>query len=68
MKYRNVERKLRKEGFCKVEGQNHRLYRHPDGRRVVIAHGPGGRDVPTGTLRAIFRQAGWDWHANARAA
>ncbi|MDE0324904.1 MAG: type II toxin-antitoxin system HicA family toxin [Candidatus Poribacteria bacterium] len=60
MSYRNVERRLRREGFYVVEGRKHRIYRNPDGRRVVIARsGRRGADVPSGTLRAIFHQAGW---------
>jgi predicted RNA binding protein YcfA (HicA-like mRNA interferase family) len=29
------------------------------GRRVTVPH--PRRDFPIGTLRNIFRQAGWDW-------
>jgi hypothetical protein len=31
------------------------------GSRTVTVAGRDGDDVPTGTLRAIFRQAGIDW-------
>ena len=30
----------------------------PD-RRVTVDM--GAREIPTGTLRSIYRQAGWDW-------
>jgi len=33
------------------------------GKRVVIANHPG--DIPTGTLREICRQAGWEWPPKA---
>lgn len=36
---------------------SHAVYKHPDGRRVVIPiH--SGQDIPTGTLRAILKDAG----------
>jgi len=39
---------------------SHRIFRHPDkaGRVNVPDH---TRDVPIGTLRAIYTEAGWEW-------
>ena len=35
-------------------------FTHPDKPgRVTVVHPLA--DIPTGTLRSIFRQAGWDW-------
>jgi len=34
-----------------------------DAMRVVIAQHPG--DIPSGTLREICRQAGWEWPPKA---
>ena len=35
---------------------SHALYRHPDGRWTVVPM--HNRDLPTGTLRGIFKRAG----------
>jgi predicted RNA binding protein YcfA (HicA-like mRNA interferase family) len=45
-------RRLRREGW-----------EERPGKRVVIANHPG--DIPTGTLREISRQAGWEWPPKA---
>ncbi|MFC2248752.1 type II toxin-antitoxin system HicA family toxin [Labrys portucalensis] len=39
---------------------DHRQYHHPikPGKVTVDM---GVREIPTGTLRSIFRQAGWAW-------
>ena len=62
MKVREVIRDLEGRGW-RVQRQrgSHRTYRHPDHpeHRVVIA-GNEGTEVPTGTLAAIYRQAGID--------
>lgn len=39
---------------------DHRQYRHPERPgRVTVDHGEP--EIPTGTLRSIYRQAGWAW-------
>jgi len=38
---------------------SHRIYRHPDGRRVVVAYHSLGDTFPIGTLRAMIETAGW---------
>ena len=39
---------------------DHVQYRHPERTgRVTIDR--GAREFPTGTLRSIYRQAGWQW-------
>ncbi len=37
---------------------SHRQYRHPTAGGLVTIAGKPGDDVPTGTLRSIFKQAG----------
>lgn len=59
-KYRDVKRALRAAGWrLDRTAGSHEVWRHPDGRRVVI---PGGgkdnREVPTGTLASIRRDTG----------
>lgn len=38
---------------------SHRIYRHPDGRRVVVAYHHVSDTFPIGTLRAMIADAGW---------
>lgn len=57
----DVIRRLEAEGWQKVGGKgSHRKYRHPDVNGHVTVQHPR-KDIPTGTLRNIFRQAGWEW-------
>jgi predicted RNA binding protein YcfA (HicA-like mRNA interferase family) len=52
-------RRLRREGFTEEAGKGaHRIFRK-DGRKVVVSAHRG--DIPTGTLRQICKQAGWEW-------
>ncbi len=52
-----VLRKLKRAGFQeRRRSGSHVVLRHPDGRQTYVAMHPG--DVPSGTLRAILKQAG----------
>jgi len=52
-------RRLRREGWRERPGKgSHPIFRK-EGKRVIIANHPV--DIPTGTLREICRQAGWEW-------
>lgn len=56
---RDVIERLLSEGFAFVSQRgSHRKYLHPASRRVVIVPHPK-RDIPLGTMRSIYRQAGW---------
>ena len=56
-KAREVAAKLQRAGFVvKRQSGSHLVLRHADGRQTYVAMHPG--DVPTGTFRAILRQAG----------
>jgi predicted RNA binding protein YcfA (HicA-like mRNA interferase family) len=61
-KTRDVVAQLAQDGWVIVRKGpgDHVQYRHPTkpGRVTVDA---GAREMPTGTLRSIYRQAGWDW-------
>lgn len=52
---------LHQDGFAlqRTRG-SHRIYRHPDGRRVVVAYHRLGETFPIGTLRAMVADAEWD--------
>ena len=53
-------RALEGDGFAlqRVRG-SHRIYRHADGRRVVVAYHALNDTFPIGTLRAMITDAGW---------
>jgi predicted RNA binding protein YcfA (HicA-like mRNA interferase family) len=55
---REIIRRLSSDGFAlvSVRGSHHK-YRHADGRTVILPH--PRKDIPAGTVRSIYRQAGW---------
>jgi predicted RNA binding protein YcfA (HicA-like mRNA interferase family) len=55
IKDRELIQVLHKLGFSehRETGSSHLIFRHLDGRRVVIAR-HAGKDIPRGTLRAIL--------------
>jgi predicted RNA binding protein YcfA (HicA-like mRNA interferase family) len=57
---RRFIRALESDGFAlqRVSG-SHRIYRHADGRRVVVAYHALNDTFPIGTLRAMIADAGW---------
>ena len=61
MDSREVIRRLEQDGWHlhHVRGSHHR-FAHIDKTNRVTAEHPR-KDIPTGTVRNIFRQAGWDW-------
>ncbi len=55
-KAREVLKKLQHAGFViKRQSGSHIILRHSDGRQTYVAMHPG--DIPTGTFRAILKQA-----------
>ena len=61
MDSKNVIRKLKKDGWEKVGGKgDHEKFKHHEKPGHVVVPCPR-KDIPTGTLRSIYRQAGWDW-------
>jgi predicted RNA binding protein YcfA (HicA-like mRNA interferase family) len=57
----DIIRRLEAEGWEGVGGKgDHRKYKHPAKPGHVTVPHPR-KDLPVGTLRNIFRQAGWDW-------
>lgn len=56
---RDIIRRLEADGFdlVTVRGSHHK-YRHAaSGRTVILPH--PRKDIPIGTVRSIYRQAGW---------
>jgi predicted RNA binding protein YcfA (HicA-like mRNA interferase family) len=61
-KTRDVAARLRQDGWiiARKGPGDHVQYKHViRAGRVTIDM--GAREIPTGTLRSIYRQAGWEW-------
>lgn len=59
MTAKEAMQRLRREGFEERPGKgSHRVFRRGERRVVIASH---GGDIPTGTLRQICKQAGWEW-------
>jgi predicted RNA binding protein YcfA (HicA-like mRNA interferase family) len=52
---------LHADGFrvVRIRGSHH-IYRHDDGRRVVVAYHSLGETFPIGTLKAMLADIGWN--------
>ena len=61
MNSREIIAKLKEDGWILVHIRgSHHQYKHPDKPgRVTVPHPK--RDLPIGTVRSIYRQAGWPW-------
>ena len=56
-KAREALAKLQRAGFVvRRQSGSHVVLKHDDGRQTYVAMHPG--DIPTGTFRAILKQAG----------
>jgi predicted RNA binding protein YcfA (HicA-like mRNA interferase family) len=59
MDSRQIIRRLEADGWQLVRTRgSHRQYKHPTKPGLVTVPHPR-RDLPSGTLRNIFKQAGW---------
>lgn len=61
MNSREVISRLKQDGWklVNVRGSHHQ-YKHPiHTTKVTVPHPK--KDLPTGTLKNIFKQAGWNW-------
>ncbi|MBP8000557.1 MAG: type II toxin-antitoxin system HicA family toxin [Chloroflexi bacterium] len=61
MTSRDVITRLKKDGWelIHVRGSHHQFVHPAKPGRVTVPHPK--RDLPMGTLRSIFKQAGWNW-------
>jgi predicted RNA binding protein YcfA (HicA-like mRNA interferase family) len=51
---------LRQDGFqATLTRGSHHVYRHSDGRRVVVAYHRLSATFPIGTLKGMISDAGW---------
>jgi predicted RNA binding protein YcfA (HicA-like mRNA interferase family) len=56
-----VLQRLRTEGWVFVESKgSHRQFKHPNRTGRVTVSGKPSHTIPPGTLKSIFRQAGWN--------
>ncbi len=59
MRFREVDRLLLDDGWYEArQTGSHHIYKHPEKPGIVSVPDHRG-DIPNGTLRNIFRQAGW---------
>ena len=61
MNSKDIIKRLEQEGWYKVGGKgDHEKYKHPNKPGHVVVPHPR-KDMPIGTLRNIYKQAGWEW-------
>ncbi len=53
---RRIIRRLEREGWVKVGGSKHDVFKHPDGRKIVV---PRHRTQSIGVARGIAEKADW---------
>ena len=66
MRYRDASRKLIELGCREVPrsgGGSHRKWLNPATGRATVIPDWGGKDLKSGTVRAVLRQLGIDWSA-----
>lgn len=65
MKSRDIIKRLKADGWTlvRVKGDHHHFKKAGYAHLVTVPH--PNKDIATGTLRSIFRQAGWDWPPQA---
>lgn len=57
----DIIRRLEREGWRKAhQVGSHIKFKHPTLQGAVTVPHPK-KDLPVGTLRSIYRQAGWNW-------
>jgi predicted RNA binding protein YcfA (HicA-like mRNA interferase family) len=58
---REIVRMLKDDGWYEVDCDgDHHQFKHPTKPgRVTVTH--PRKDIPQGTVRSIYKQAGWDW-------
>ena len=60
IKARALIKALEQDGFeLRRTSGSHRVYKHKDGRRIVVAYHHLSETIPLGTLYSIIEEAGW---------
>jgi predicted RNA binding protein YcfA (HicA-like mRNA interferase family) len=61
MNSKEIIKRLQKEGWQRAGGKgDHEKFIHPSKSGHVVVPHPR-KDLAPGTLRNIYKQAGWDW-------
>jgi len=61
MNSKEIVKRLKAEGWHKAGGKgSHQKFKHTEKPGIVIVPHPK-KDLPTGTAKSIFKQAGWEW-------
>ncbi len=61
MKVRDIIKRLNEDGwYLDRQAGSHRVLKHPTGKGVVVVAGHPGKDLPMGTVKHIYEQAGWE--------
>ena len=56
-----IIKRLQRDGWTPRRSKgSHRVFSHPTKPGIVVVPHPR-KDLMVGTLRSIYRQAGWDW-------
>ena len=59
MKIRDVLKQLDEDGWQVVRQEgSHRILKHPTKRGIVVVAGHPSKDMKTGTLQSVWKQAG----------
>ena len=59
MDSKKIMKRLRKEGFRHTHTKGDH-WKFKKGNKIVVIPHPK-KDIPIGTVRNIYRMAGWDW-------
>lgn len=60
MNSKDIIKRLKKDGWVKAGGKgDHEKFKHPTQKGHVVVPHPR-KDIRIGTLKSIYRQAGWD--------
>lgn len=60
MDSKQIIKRLKQDGFEHVSTRgDHKKFKHKNGKIVIVPHHK--KDIPVGTIRNIYRQAGWKW-------
>jgi predicted RNA binding protein YcfA (HicA-like mRNA interferase family) len=55
---KEIIKRLKAEGWKKTGGKGSHQKFSKDGKSVIVPHPK--KDLPVGTVKSIFRQAGWE--------
>jgi predicted RNA binding protein YcfA (HicA-like mRNA interferase family) len=59
MKFRDLQKMIEEDGWKQIRQRgSHRHFAHPKKPGIVTLAGQPGKDVPSGTLSSIKKQAG----------